>query len=178
MEGGPLGVTGSNKIIGFVNRELDIANRAGNLVVYTQDWHPPDHSSFGNPPEYRDGSWPVHCVAHTEGALIHRDIRLDNITVPRLRIVKGFRKEKEEYSGFDPGALAPILNKLNNGRGPGSFKICGLATDYCVKHTAMDAKRLFPECVVTIMSEACAGVAQETTAKAMAEMMDAGIRIM
>ena len=100
------------------------------LVVATRDWHPPDHGSF----TAQGGIWPVHCVQGTDGAQLHP--ALD--TQPLDAIVdKGQDPGTEGYSAFDATGLAETLRA----RGVDAVTVVGLATDYCVKNTALDALR-------------------------------------
>ena len=100
------------------------------LVLATRDWHPPDHGSFTE----QGGIWPVHCVQGTPGAELHP--ALD--TEPLDAIVdKGQDPGTEGYSAFDATSLAETLRA----RGVDAVTVVGLATDYCVKNTALDALR-------------------------------------
>ena len=100
------------------------------LVVATRDWHPPDHGSF----TAQGGIWPVHCVQGTPGAELHPALE----TGPIDAIVdKGQDPQTEGYSAFDSTSLAETLRA----RGVDSVTVVGLATDYCVKNTALDALR-------------------------------------
>jgi nicotinamidase/pyrazinamidase len=100
------------------------------LVLATRDWHPPEHGSFTE----QGGIWPVHCVQGTEGAELHA--ALD--TEPLDAIVdKGQNPGTEGYSAFDATSLAETLRA----RGVDALTVVGLATDYCVKNTALDALR-------------------------------------
>ena len=100
------------------------------LVLATRDWHPPEHGSFTE----QGGIWPVHCVQGTEGAELHA--ALD--TEPLDAIVdKGQDPGTEGYSAFDATSLAETLRA----RGVDALTVVGLATDYCVKNTALDALR-------------------------------------
>jgi nicotinamidase/pyrazinamidase len=101
------------------------------LVVATRDWHPPDHGSFDS----RGGVWPVHCVQDSEGAELHAALDRERLDVV---IDKGQRPDTEGYSGFEGTELAQLLRE----RGVDSVTIVGLATDYCVSATALDAARL------------------------------------
>lgn len=100
------------------------------LVVATRDWHPPGHGSFTE----QGGTWPAHCVAGTPGAQLHPG--LDTALVD-LVIDKGQDPGTDGYSAFDGTGLAALLRE----RGVTDVTIAGLATDYCVKHSALDALR-------------------------------------
>ena len=124
--GGALAVPDGDAIAERVN-EL-AADPRFELVVATRDWHPPDHGSFAE----RGGPWPVHCVRGSEGAELHP--KLDR---ERLHVVvdKGQNPDTEGYSGFDETELEELLRE----RGIDRVTIVGLATDYCVKNTALEA---------------------------------------
>jgi nicotinamidase/pyrazinamidase len=132
---GSLYVAGGEEIVAAVNQEIDRALRAGALVVYTQDWHPETTPHFA-----KDGGiWPVHCVMDTWGAEFHPDLVVSG---PIVR--KGSGGE-DGYSGFtvrDPQSgekHGTDLEALLRERGIERIVITGLATDYCVKETALDA---------------------------------------
>jgi nicotinamidase/pyrazinamidase len=126
--GGALGVAGGDAIAG----RIDELARSGeyDLVVATRDWHPPDHGSFAA----QGGPWPEHCVQDTPGAELHSD--LDRALVDVV-IDKGQDPATEGYSGFDGTRLGDLLRE----RGIDDVTVVGLATDYCVKNTALDALR-------------------------------------
>jgi nicotinamidase/pyrazinamidase len=135
---GSLSVRGGDAIVPRVNAEIDAVTAAGGFVVYTQDWHPESTAHFA-----KDGGiWPVHCVADTWGAELHPDLRVEG---PRVR--KGSNGE-DGYSGFtmrDPTTgttTATELEALLRDRNIDTIVTCGLATDYCVKATALDGARL------------------------------------
>jgi nicotinamidase/pyrazinamidase len=100
------------------------------LVLATRDWHPPDHGSFTE----QGGIWPVHCVQGTPGAELHA--ALDTEPVDAI-VDKGQDPGTEGYSAFDATSLAETLRA----RGVDAVTVVGLATDYCVKNTALDALR-------------------------------------
>ena len=100
------------------------------LVLATRDWHPPDHGSFTE----QGGIWPVHCVQGTPGAELHP--ALDTEPVDAI-VDKGQDPGTEGYSAFDATSLAETLRA----RGVDAVTVVGLATDYCVKNTALDALR-------------------------------------
>jgi nicotinamidase/pyrazinamidase len=115
------------------------------VVVATRDWHPPDHGSFAE----RGGPWPVHCVAGTPGAELHP--ALDTARIDAV-IDKGRDPGTEGYSGFEATDLADLLRE----RDVDQVTVVGLATDYCVKNTALDALR--EGFSVTVDSTAVRGV--------------------
>jgi nicotinamidase/pyrazinamidase len=171
--GGALAVAGGDAIIPFLNRQVGAARRSGALVAYTQDWHPASTPHFA-----RDGGiWPVHCVMDTWGAELHPNLLVDG---PRVR--KGSAGE-DGYSGFstrDPGTgrESPTeLDGLLRGAGIERLVIAGLATDYCVKATALDAIRLgYP---TRILADGIRPVdlAPGDGVRALAEMAAAGVEV-
>ncbi|HET9344178.1 MAG TPA: isochorismatase family protein [Candidatus Limnocylindrales bacterium] len=137
---GSLSVQGGTDIVPVVNQAIDAAKSAGALVVFTQDWHPETTPHF----QKDGGIWPVHCLADSWGAELHPDLHADS-DAPRVR--KGTNGE-DGYSGFtmrDPvtGETKPTeLEALLREKGVDHVVVCGLATDYCVNATALDAIRL------------------------------------
>ena len=136
---GSLSVAGGDSIVPYVNAQIAAALDAGAFVAYTQDWHPPSTPHFVT----AGGPWPVHCVAGTWGAALHP--ALTPGAGPSVR--KGANGE-DGYSGFsmrDPGTgdLVPTeLAGLLRAHGTRWVVVCGLATDYCVRDTALDALAL------------------------------------
>jgi nicotinamidase/pyrazinamidase len=126
--GGALAVAHGDEIAGRVN-EL-AASGDFDLVAATRDWHPPDHGSFTE----HGGIWPVHCVADTPGAQLHA--ALDTSLVDAI-VDKGQDPSTEGYSGFQATALEQLLREHDIDE----VTVVGLATDYCVKNTALDALR-------------------------------------
>ena len=161
--GGALAVTQGDAIVPVIDRILP----AFDVVVATQDWHPANHGSFAaNHPGKNVGEqielgglpqilWPVHCVQHTRGAAFHRQFDISGLDGV---FQKGVDPAIDSYSGFfDNGhTRATGLGEYLNGRGVGTVYICGLATDYCVQATALDALQLGFETIV--ISDACRGV--------------------
>ena len=135
---GALSVAGGTAIVPVVNGHVAAALAAGALVAYTQDWHPAHTPHFA--PD--GGIWPVHCVMDTWGAALHPDLEVDG---PVVR--KGSSGE-DGYSGFtmrDPvtgTTIATELAAILHARGIRRVVVCGLATDYCVAATAIDAAAL------------------------------------
>ena len=126
--GGALAVPDGDALAARVNRLA--ADPRFELVVATRDWHPPDHGSF----ERQGGPWPEHCVQDTQGAELHPD--LDRARVDVI-VDKGQEPATEGYSGFEDSGLETLLRD----RGIDELTIVGLATDYCVKNTVLDALR-------------------------------------
>jgi nicotinamidase/pyrazinamidase len=162
--GGALAVPEGDQIATRVN-ELAASDRF-DLVVATRDWHPPDHGSFAE----HGGTWPVHCLQDSEGAELHP--ALDR---SRLHVVidKGHNPATEGYSGFDETELAGLLRR----HGIGKVTIVGLATDYCVKNTALDALREGFEVVVDTEGVRGVDVDEGDSERALAELHDAGATV-
>jgi len=162
--GGALAVRDGDAIAARLN-EL-AADPRFDLVVATRDWHPPHHNSFAE----RGGPWPPHCVQDTEGAELHPELDLAQVDVV---IDKGQGPETEGYSAFDATNLGELLRE----RGIHELTIAGLATDYCVKNTGLDALREGFE--VTVDGEAVRGVNVEEgdSERALAELREAGATV-
>jgi nicotinamidase/pyrazinamidase len=169
--GGALGVDGGDEIAGRLN-EL-AADARFELVVATRDWHPPDHGSFRE----RGGIWPVHCVAGTWGAAFHPAL---DVRGPTVR--KGSTGE-DGYSGFtmrDPttGETRPTeLEGLLRERGVSRVVVCGLATDYCVRATALDAVRLGFTTILLRDAVRAVDLQSGDGERAIAEMAQAGVAV-
>jgi nicotinamidase/pyrazinamidase len=172
---GSLSVAGGDAIIPAVNREAEAASEAGAIVVATQDWHPESTPHFAKD----GGPWPVHCVAGTWGAELHPDLVLPDDT-PRVR--KGTNGE-DGYSGFtmrDPvngETTATELETLLRDAGVDRVVVVGLATDYCVKATALDAVRLGFATEVLTDAIAAVNVLPDDGERALIEMRDAGVAL-
>jgi len=162
--GGALPVNGGDAIVPVVNA---LSTRF-DTVVFTRDWHPAAHCSFSAAPQFMDKSWPAHCVAGSSGAAFHPDLR---VPANALVVSKGTDAAREAYSGFQGTTLAEDLEK----RGVSRVFVCGLATDYCVKHTAIDAVRAGFETVVLEDAIRAVDVPPGAGAAAMDEMKQAGI---
>ena len=168
---GSLYVEGGEQIVPVVNAEVEKARSAGALIVYTQDWHPERTPHF-----QRDGGiWPVHCVEDTPGAAFHPDLLVTDSEVVR----KG-HDGRDGYSGFsvrDPlsGERGDtVLHEMLTAHGIERLVICGLATDYCVVETVLDARMLgYP---VEVLTDAVRAVDLQPGdgAAALARMRDAG----
>jgi len=129
IPGGALGVPGGDDIADRVN-ELAADDRF-DLVVATRDWHPPDHGSFTE----QGGIWPVHCVQGTPGAELYPGLDQSHLDVV---LDTGQPRDTDGYSAFEEPALEELLRE----RGIDRITVVGLATDYCVRHSVLDARRL------------------------------------
>jgi len=182
--GGALPVPEGNQVVPVINRLM----RRFDRVVATQDWHPPGHLSFAaNHPGKKPGDvillggleqvlWPVHCVQHTPGADFHPE--LDRSRIHRV-FQKGTDPEIDSYSGFfDNGRRRSTgLEQYLRGEGVEEVYICGLATDYCVRWTALDAVRL--GFTTYVIEDACRGVNLRPgdVAAALDQMRQAGVQL-
>jgi nicotinamidase/pyrazinamidase len=170
---GGLYVRGGEAVAGVINGEIEAATSAGAMVVATQDWHPESTPHF----QKDGGIWPVHCVGDTWGAELHPDLA---IPTDSARVRKGTNGE-DGYSGFtmrDPTTAEEIpteLDGLLRERGTKRIVVVGLATDYCVKATALDAVRLGYD--TALLTDAIAAVDLESGdgEKALDEMREAGV---
>jgi nicotinamidase/pyrazinamidase len=172
---GSLAVHGAANIIPIVNAEIASARAAEALVVFTQDWHPASTPHFA-----RDGGlWPVHCVAGTWGAELHPGV--DSAAAEAAQRVRKGTAGEDGYSGFtmrDPvsGETKPTeLEALLRGAAVERVVVCGLATDYCVKATALDAARLGFETAVLIDATRAVDLEPDDGLKAIDEMTAGGV---
>lgn len=164
--GGALAIADGDGIVPGVNALLPRFK----IRVFTRDWHPADHCSFSDAPRFVDKSWPPHCVADTPGAQFHPAL---SVPTDATIVSKGTDAAKEAYSGFDGTPLAETLRA----NGVRRVFVCGLATDYCVKATALDALKNGFETVV--IDDLCRGVNNPvgTARAAIDAMKSAGIRM-
>lgn len=182
MPGGGLPVADGDAIVPVINR---IAPLFANAVI-TQDWHPADHVSFAanhagrqpfdtiTLPYGEQVLWPVHCVQGTQDAELHPDLQL---TQAQLIIRKGFHREVDSYSAFveaDRTTTTGLAAYLQ-ARGIRQLYLCGLATDYCVAWSALDARKA--GFAVTVIEDACRAIdLNGSLAKAWADMDAAGVQ--
>lgn len=181
--GGALAVAGGDGIIGRINGLMDDFA----TIVLTQDWHPASHASFAaNHPGAAPFSltempygpqvlWPTHCVIGTEGAAFHPDLRTDPA---QLIVRKGFRSGIDSYSAFfeNDHSTATGLEGYLRTRGVTSVTLVGLATDYCVAFSALDAARLGFK--VTVLEGACRAIdLNGSLAEARDRMRAAGVAL-
>jgi nicotinamidase/pyrazinamidase len=170
---GGLSVPGGEAVVIAANAEIAAASAAGALVVYTQDWHPASTPHFA-----RDGGvWPVHCVAGTWGAALHPALDVDG------PVVRKGSKGEDGYSGFsmrDPvtGATVPTeLDGLLRERGIRRVVVVGLATDYCVKATGLDARALGYDTTVLRAAIAAVELRPGDGERALGELRTAGATV-
>jgi nicotinamidase/pyrazinamidase len=169
---GSLSVGGGAEIVPLVNTEVVRAADAGAAVFYTQDWHPASTPHFAKD----GGTWPVHCVQETWGAQLHPDL---SVKGPVVR--KGSHGE-DGYSGFTMryagGFPVPTeLDQMIARGGATRLVICGLATDYCVKATALDGIRLGYETAVLLDAIRPVNLQPGDGTRAIDEMEAAGVTI-
>ena len=166
---GSLSVAGGEAVVLRANDEIQRAVAAGAPVIYTQDWHPPSTPHFA-----KDGGiWPVHCVAGTWGAELH-----PGLVVAGPIVRKGSHGE-DGYSGFTMRDAAGIehlteMEELLREGGIERVVICGLATDYCVRATALDSVRLGFDTVVVEGAIAAVDLVSGDGQRALAEVAAAG----
>jgi nicotinamidase/pyrazinamidase len=184
--GGNLAVPEGEAVVPVANRL--ISEGGYDLIVASQDWHPADHGSFasqhpgkapfelgtlGGKPQMM---WPDHCVQGSEDAEFHPDLAVSAFNHVQR---KGMNVEVDSYSAFrdnDRAALTGLsdfLKKQNIDR----LDIAGLATDYCVKFSALDAKEMLPGVTVRFIEDASRGITPDGVKQAVDEMTKAGIQV-
>lgn len=163
LPGGALGIAGGDATLP-VARRLIAAFRARGLPVFlSRDWHPPDHCSFRE----RGGPWPAHCVAGSHGAEFSTALDLP----PEAEIVsKATQADREAYSALDGTGLMARLQR----HGVRRLWLCGLATDYCVRATALDARRAGLDVVVAEDGVRAVDATPGDGTRALAEIQGAG----
>ena len=171
--GGSLYVQGAASVVAEVNRLVEEAVNRGWPIFYTQDWHPETTPHFA-----KDGGiWPVHCVGESFGAAFHPDLRVAGVSVK-----KGGAGE-DGYSGFTMRDLVEDrdrpteLDSLLRGEGITKVIVVGLALDYCVKDTALDAARLGYEVEVPLGATAAVNLQKEDGNRAVVALREAGVAV-
>ena len=170
---GSLSVRGGAEIVPLVNAEIERALTGGAAVAYTQDWHPAHTPHFAQD----GGIWPVHCVQDSWGAELHQGLAV------RGSIVRKGTHGEDGYSGFsmrNPGGGIPVPTELDSELARGGVKrlvICGLATDYCVKATALDGVRLGYETAVLLDAIRAVDLKPGDGARALDELAAAGVTL-
>lgn len=172
---GALAVDGGEQVVAAANTHIAAATLAGATVVYTRDWHPESTPHF----EKDGGVWPVHCVQGTVGAEYHPDLR---VVDDAFEVLKGIGRE-DGYSGFserDAGTgeeSSTDLDSYLREHAIEEVNVVGLAMDYCVRATALDAAQLGYD--TTIIADATAAVDRNPGdgERALREMADAGVKV-
>lgn len=163
--GGALPVAEGDEVIPLLNEYIRRFKRAGAAIYATRDWHPSNHVSF----KPRGGPWPPHCVQETGGAEFHPGLKLPEGT----RIIsKGSDPDSDAYSGFEGTNLDRLLKK----GGVRRVFVGGLATDYCVKNTVLDALRAGFEVVLLEDASRGVNVRPSDSEEAVEEMTKKGAR--
>lgn len=164
-EDGSLAVPNGDAVVEPINRIMQQFKSSGNLVAATQDWHPANHGSFASQHEGKtpfemgtlNGSpqmmWPDHCVQDTEGAAFHPNLKVEHFD---KIFQKGMDPAVDSYSGlFDNNGANPTgLGDYINQSGVRMAFVCGLATDYCVRATAIDIAKNCPDVRVFVIFNA------------------------
>lgn len=168
--GGSLAVKDGNQVVEPLNEISEIARQRGIPVITTRDWHPEKTTHFAS----EGGLWPAHCVQGTEGAKFHSRLNLEEAIV----VSKGMGETEDAYSGFEARNeqgknLEDILKELSITR----VYVGGLATDYCVKATALDAVQRGLKTVLLKDASRAVNVNPGDEEKALAEMIAAGIEV-
>jgi len=164
MPGGALPVKDGDKIIPVINKYISKFRKRNRPIYATRDWHPEKHISF----KEEGGPWPKHCIQNTWGAEFHKDLKISY--TEDIIIDKAYREDREAYSGFQDTYLDNDLRR----RGIKRLFICGVATEYCVRATVLDALNLGYE--VIILGDAIKGVELRPgdSEKALNEMIEKG----
>ena len=173
-EGGSLAVSGGAAVAKKISEYLNSTDY--DLVVASRDWHDSDNNNSGHfadassDPDYKN-SWPVHCVANSDGAKYHSNLDLNLI---QAHVYKG--QGAHGYSAFegvteDGGTLEQLLKEESITQ----LDVVGIATDHCVMASAMDAKKLGLS--VRVISSLTAGVSPESTERAIDSLIDSGVEV-
>lgn len=163
--GGALAVPGGDEVIEPLNNLIKDFLVRGDLVIKTRDWHPPETKHFAD----FGGRWPVHCVRETPGAQFHSALLGD----PRVIVVSKGIGHEDGYSGFDGTNLVFLLRQQS----VEEVWIGGLATDYCVKNTALDALREGFKVEIIEAAVRAVNITPGDGARAIEEMRQAGAKI-
>jgi nicotinamidase/pyrazinamidase len=170
--GGSLAVGRGRDIISNINKLT--ASGFFDTIIATQDWHPEGHCSFGE--------WPEHCVQDTWGADLHKDL---NIKPIQLIARKGMKKDVDSYSAlYENDGTETRLGRYyipsvdNEDEDEQEFYIVGIATEVCVKFTALDFKKDFETDKVIVLFDACASLGETSFKESFIEMSKAGIEML
>ena len=172
-EGGSLAVAGGAAVAQRITEYLKTHGTNYELVVASRDWHDPNSNNGGHFADEPDlvNSWPAHCVAGTRGAEYHPNLDTTKID---LHVEKG--QGKPSYSAFEgTTANKELLADALASAGVDELDVVGIATDYCVLASSLDARNHGIR--VNVLTEMCAGIAEQTTAEALAQMQGAGCTV-
>jgi nicotinamidase/pyrazinamidase len=164
-EGGALAVADTISLLQPLQQTIGAARRANVVIVYTKDWHPVDHSSFHS----TGGPWPVHCVADTPGAELMPPLHAE---ADEIVTHKGVEVRGSGYSGFDLTELEDRLRKLQ----VQDVAISGIATEFCVRATALDA--LHHGFRVTVLTDLIRAVQPAESLRVLEELRKSGAKAM
>jgi len=164
--GGALPVPEGDQVVPVLNNYIKKFTKAGTKIYATRDWHPSDHKSF----KRNGGIWPPHCLQGSDGAEFHPDLTLPSEATV---ISKATEPSMAGYSGFEQTELEKELRKQSVKR----IFVGGLATDYCVKSTVIDALRLGFETILLVDATRGVNVKPDDSEKAIEEMVRKGAKI-
>ncbi|MCM2294247.1 bifunctional nicotinamidase/pyrazinamidase [Allorhizobium sp. BGMRC 0089] len=182
--GGHLPVAEGDQVVPVANRLMKSGHY--DVIIASQDWHPDNHGSFASQHPGRkvfelgelsgkpQMMWPDHCIQGTQDAEFHPDLAVSLIDFVQR---KGEDPAIDSYSAFrdnDKNALTGLDRWLKD-KGVRELDIMGLATDFCVKFSALDARNLLPGVSVRLITDGCRGIDPQTVAAAIAEMTAAGV---
>jgi nicotinamidase/pyrazinamidase len=165
MPGGALPVPGADTLFGQVSHYVALFGNAGAPIFFSRDWHAPDHCSFVR----QGGRWPPHCIAGTAGAEFPAQILPPDGAVV---ISKGTDRDHDAYSAFEGTALAELLHA----RGVEELWVAGVALDYCVRATVLDALRHGFRVMVLVGAVRAVDLKAGDGDRALQELLDAGAR--
>ncbi|HUN27264.1 MAG TPA: isochorismatase family protein [Steroidobacteraceae bacterium] len=166
LPGGALGIDGGDAVVPVLNGAIAACMRSARPIFATRDWHPANHCSFRS----RGGPWPAHCVAGSVGAEFAASLALPRDVVV---ISKATQPDVDAYSGFEGTDLAARLRRCGCTR----VLIGGLATDYCVRATALDALREGFAVTVLVDAVRAVDVRPGDGARALAELAALGVSV-
>jgi nicotinamidase/pyrazinamidase len=163
--GGALAAWDTPSLLAPLQECIDVARRSGVTIIFTQDWHPANHNSF----QTNGGKWPIHCLENTPGAELMPPLCA---AAGDIVIHKGTAVDGEGYSGFDSTGLEARLRELRFGR----VSVAGIATEYCVRATALDANRASLETI--LLTDLIRPVVETAAPKVLTELGRAGVQLM
>ena len=164
-EGGALAASDTGSLIKPLQCTIEASRLRKCVIVFTQDWHPQNHNSF----EVNGGKWPIHCVAGSYGAELTPPLK---VLLGELIVRKGETRESDGYSAFESNGLSEQLHSL----GVKSVAVSGIATEYCVRATALDAIKAGFH--VALLIDLIRPVDSKLTSGVLSELSAAGIKLL